>query len=497
MSHILALDLGTSAVKCLLMNDKGAVLQVYAERYPSHSTQPGWTEQDPESWLQAAVTAANHCMNQANCRDIEVISLSGHMSALVLVDQEGTPLFPCITLSDTRSSHQTARVRQQMEKKIFDLTGNPVIDAFLAPKLLWMKETHPELYDHAKHFLFPKDYLRYRLTGEFGTDRTDAGNTLFFNSIRNDWDWDIVDALGIRRSLLPRIFQPFEIAGKLTKVMANLLRLQEGIPIVAGAADMAASALGTGTLQSGDVALTIGTSATMLSIVPTIHPDGFNKVTFHPHALSNTMYALGSHFSGGLSLNWFSETFNKTIDYAFLHTLVKEAEHIPPGSNGVVFMPFLVGSGSPYFHAHMRGTFLGMSNSTDRGTLFRALLEGISFNLKETLTLLERMHQPPRHIRIGGGGTHLGIWPSMLANIFGYPIQQLKHSDASAIGAALLGGYGIGMFTDLQKASAQTAEIVQTIEPEPQLQADYQLMYAQYLNCYSTLEPLYQTYFTR
>ncbi|GFZ78731.1 xylulokinase [Paenibacillus marchantiophytorum] len=492
--HILAFDLGTSAVKCLLMNEKGSVLHVHAERYPSYSPSLGWMEQQPENWLNAAVLAANTCMNQANCRDISVISLSGHMSALVLVDHEGVPLLPCITLSDTRSRHQSERLRQQMQQQIFELTGNPVIDAFLAPKLLWVKETFPDLYDRAHLFLFPKDYLRYRLTGQFGTDITDAGNSLFFDPVHNNWDFHMADSLGIRRSLLPRIFRSFEIAGKLTKSMADQLQLQEGIPVAAGGADMATSALGTGTLNCGDVALTIGTSATLISAIPAIHPTGFNKVTFHPHVLPNTMYALGSHFSGGLSLNWFSEVFGQSISYSFLKSLGQAAEKVPPGSHGVLYLPFLVGSGSPRFQPHMRGTFLGISSSTDRATLFRAVLEGISFNLKETLSLLERMNQPPSTIRIGGGGINIGIWPSILASIFGYPVQVLKHSDASALGAALLGGYAIGIFNDLYLSSMQLAETSTIIKPDPQANQEYEHIYAKYLDFYSSLEPLYQKY---
>jgi xylulokinase len=493
MSHILALDLGTSAVKCLLMDSEGAVLQVHSEGYPSQFPQPGWMEQQPDDWVTAAVKAANQCMNLAGCRDISVISLSGHMSALVVVDENGDPLFPCITLSDSRSREQAQAMSRLAQEHIYVKTGNPVVDAFQAPKLLWLKEHHPGIYDRAHLFLFPKDYLRYRLTGKFGTDFTDAGNSLFFDPVQERWDDEIIGRLALRPSLMPRLFRPYEIAGTLTRSFAHLLGLTEGIPVAAGAADIAAAALGTGAVSPDEVVLTIGTNATMLSVVPDFHPEGIGKVTFHPHAHPGMMYALGSHFSGGHSLNWFSNLFQDKVDYAQLQAWGAAAAKVPIGSHGALYMPFLIGSGSPHYDPHMQGAFLGLNNSADRGTLFRAVLEGISYNLKETLVLLERMSRPADRIRLGGGGAKIKVWPQILANIFDKPVQMLKHADASAIGAAMIGGHAVGIFPDLKEISSRLAETADTIEPEPAAAKEYAKRYAFYQNCYSALEALYQT----
>jgi len=492
MSLILALDLGTSAVKCLLMDEDGTVLHVQGEPYPTRSASPGWSEQDPEDWVQAAIKAAGSCLQRAGDKDVAVISFSGHMSALILVDRSGRPLFPCITLSDSRSRNQTLALHSSTGEEVKKLTGNPILDAFLAPKLLWLKEERPELYDRAACLLFPKDYLRFRLTGICATDTTDAGNSLFYDPVKEAWDEGLAADMGFRPSLLPEILRPYQSAGTLTREMAALLGLREGIPVIAGAADMATSALGTGAAAPGDTVLTIGTSATMISVLPAISGHGFGQITFHPHVLPGAFYALGSHFAGGLSLNWLSELLHTTVSYEFLQELGTQSEAIEPGSGGVLFLPFLAGSGSPHFNPAMRGSFLGLSAASGRAAMFRAVLEGIAFNLKETLSLFGQMGSGQADsIRVGGGGSRIGVWPGILAHIFGKPVHLLGQADASAMGAAMLGGYAAGMFTDLREISARLTEPASILLPDPEAAEQYDKLYRRYLDFYSCLEPLY------
>ncbi|WP_080833413.1 xylulokinase [Cohnella massiliensis] len=482
MALILSLDLGTSSVKSLLMEEDGSVVCVVSQPYPTLSPRPGWSEQQPEEWIEAAVRAAAACMERSGRKDIGVISLSGHMSGLVLVDKSGEPLLPCIPLADSRSFEQSERLGKTHGARIRECTGNPAIDAFQAPKLLWVKERFPELYDRAARFLFPKDYLRYRLTGRFATDSTDAGNSLFFDAVKQAWDKPLAAEMGFRADLLPDVLGPAEIAGALAKPMAERLGLPEGIPVAAGAADMATGALGTGAIEPGDTALTIGTSATMLSVTGGFDDRGYGKVTFHPHALPGTMYALGSHFSGGLSLNWLASLFHDTLSYERLQELGASAAKVAPGSDGVLFLPFLAGGGSPRFDPHMRGSFAGLSVSTGRPGLFRAVLEGISYNLKETLALLEGMNPGAiGSIRVGGGGAKIGLWPGILANVFGKPVELLPQADASSMGAAMLGGVAVGMFPDLKAISRKLSQPAETVPPEPEAAAEYERHYAKYL----------------
>jgi xylulokinase len=496
MSLILALDLGTSSAKSLLMREDGKVLHVHSEPYPSYSPQPGWVEQQPTEWITAAIASAQVVLNDAAPGEVSVISVSGHMSGVVLIDADGNPLGPCITLSDIRSSSQTARIADLWGNEIRQLTGNPVINAFAAPKLLWLKEHRPEFFDAAAMLLFPKDYLRFCLTGRLATDATDAGNSLFFDPLRGEWDKSLAAAMGIQGSMLPDILQPGEIAGYLSAPLARLLSLPEGIPVAAGAADMATSALGTGAVAPGSTVLTVGTSATMLTVSTDIHNLGFGKVTYHPHALPGLFYSLGSHFAGGLSLNWLSGLLHTEVSYEKLQELGALAREVDAGSGGVQFLPFLAGSGSPHFNASMRGSFLGLSSYTGRAELFRAVLEGITYNLKETLGLMEQIGgKEIQRLRVGGGGSKIPLWPELMAHVFDKPVDLLSQADASAMGTAMLGGYAVGMFPDLRVISERLTLPTASHRPDLATSQQYAEQYRLYQRYYEALEPLYTQHF--
>lgn len=493
MSIILALDLGTSAVKCAVMNEQAQILQITAVTYPSATPAAGWIQQNPEDWIKAAVEAIESCLNRLGRPGIDIISLSGHMSGLVLVDEAGNPVHPCITLADSRSSQQVERIKEQAQNEIYQSTGNPVINAFLLPKLLWVKENCPTAYRRAQHVLFPKDYLRWKLTGKFATDRTDAGNSLFFDFRKGGWNEALLTELGLSSKLLPEILQPYQCAGWVTGAASRLFGLQAGIPVAAGAADMAALAVGYGLNEPGDVGVTIGTSATILTVVPEINPIGRDQLTFHPHATAGKTYALGSHFSGGMSLNWFAGLFSgdpSRADYALIQTLSQEAAAIPPGSEGLLYLPFLAGSGTPYFEAEARGSFLGLSTNTKRETMFHAVLEGIAYNLKESLLLFQKMGIGIRTIRAGGGGMNVGIWPAILSDVFGDPLSVVKIADASAIGAALIGGFGAGIFSDLDAPARQITAAQATVTPNEAAFPIYQRYFELYQKSYQNLKEI-------
>jgi xylulokinase len=495
MSVILALDLGTSAIKCMAMNERADVLHVSSVPYPSHTPNSGWLQQNPDDWIRVSVQAIKQCLAAIGQRDIEVISLTGHMSGLILTDDDGRPLYPCITLSDSRSYLQSEWLRQKAQEKIYASTGNPVIDAFLLPKLLWVKENLPSVYQQTKHLLFPKDYLRYHLTGKYATDITDAGNSLFYDFTKESWDEQLLAALEIRPDILPEILRPYGLAGAVNQKAARLFGLKEGIPVVTGAADMAAKAVGYGINEPGHVAATIGTSATILTLVPGINSIGRDKITFHPHVAPGNIYALGSHFSGGMSLNWFSGLISgdqSRADYSLIQSLSKEAENVLPGSGGTLYLPFLSGSGTPYFDAYARGSFLGLSTSTKRETMFHAVLEGISYNLKESLLLFEAMSGKIKTIRVGGGGMNIKLWPTILADVFGYPVDIIKISDASAIGAAIIGGFGVGIFADLNTPVQRIIENKRTVVPNAEAVAIYNKYFDIYQKSYQNLKSICQ-----
>ncbi len=495
MPVILALDLGTSALKCMAMNEKSAILSVVAIPYPSESPRPGWLQQNPNDWIAAAVQAIKQCQAAIGNEEIAAISLSGHMSGLVLIDEDGSPLYPCITLADSRSTKQSDWLQQMMAPIIYKITGNPAINAFLLPKLLWVKENLPDIYKKTKLILFPKDYLRFHLTGEWATDITDAGNTLLYDFNQQNWNLPLIHELQLNPAILPEVSNPYQIAGSVSPKGAALFGLKPGIPVVTGAADMAAKAIGYGIQEPGYIAATIGTSATILTVVPSISQAGQDKVTFHPHVIPGSIYALGSHFSGGLSLNWFSGIVSgnhSKADYSLIQSLSQDARNVSPGSNGLLYLPFLSGSGTPYFDSYARGTFLGLSTNTRRETIFRAILEGISYNLKESLLLFIKMGVDIKSIRIGGGGMNVELWPTVLANVFGYPVDIIKISDASAIGAAIIGGFGVGIFEDLISPVQQIIQNKRTINPNQEISRVYQKNFELYLASYQKLRDIFK-----
>ncbi len=493
MSLILALDLGTSAVKIMLMDSEAKIHHVSSHPYPSQIPRQGWIEQEPGIWFKTASTAVKSVLSEEDRKSIDIISLSGHMSGLVAVDRQGNPLFPCITLADTRCTAQCDEIASLAGSRIAEITGNAVINAFLLPKLLWFKQNHKGLYHQTRYILSPKDYLRFCLTGKFATDSTDAGNSLLFNISDRAYDKELIKELGFCPDIFPDLLEAYDITGPLTEAAARETGLRPGTPVACGAADMACQALGAGLSQEGVVSATVGTSATMLMSLKKPDQMGLNKVTFHPHVIPGLIYTLGSHFSGGLSLNWFSGVLkadqSKKVDYAFLDRLTEEAALAPIGSNGILFMPYLVGSGSPHFNPNLHGAFLGLSLVSDRGSMYRAIMEGITYNMKETLLLFESMQSGIKTIKIAGGGMKAFLWPQVLADIFEKDILHSENSDESTIGAAILGGYAAGMFKSLDLPQS-IQENSTFIKHDPLKSEKYGCFFKEYQRNYNAFEGL-------
>ncbi|MCL5676853.1 MAG: FGGY family carbohydrate kinase, partial [Firmicutes bacterium] len=358
MSLLLGIDLGTSAVKVLAVSSDGEILGIGSAGYVLQTPHPGWVEQDPAEWWQAVRSAVRQCLAALPAgRSVDAIGFSGHMSGLVLVDEAGRPVRPCIMLTDTRSEEQSARLRRSVGERVRAITGNFPLDAFVAPKLLWVKEREPEVHRRARTFLFPKDYIRFLLTGDLRTEPADAGNTLFLNPRTGAWDRDLCRGLGLDPELAPPVAQSAEVVGRVTAEAAAACGLPAGVPVVAGGGDMACSAVGIGAVEPGVVAVTIGTAAQVLACVPDLSDAVGGQLTFHPHAEPGTLFALGSIFSGGLATRWLARAFGEEERLnqdapAYFAELSDQAAAAPPGSGGVIFLPFLVGSGSPFWNPH-------------------------------------------------------------------------------------------------------------------------------------------------
>jgi len=443
---VLGLDLGTSAVKAMLLDEAAAVRGQARQGYPTRHPASSLTEQDPAEWLVAARAAVLACLEAAGPVRIGAIGLSGHMSAPVLVDGEGTALAPCHTLTDTRAETD---LPPALQAAIEARTGNRCAAYFTLPKLLWWQSHHPSLLARAERVLAPKDYLRAWLTGNLATDPTDAGNMLLLDPATRCWMPELARDVGIDPALLPPLSEPATFAGRLRAECAAELGLPAGLPVATGAADMAAALLGIG-LGPHEIAVTIGTSATVIAPVAAAERALVGRLTFHPGAASGALYALGSHFNGGASLDWLRGVLGGDMPF---QAAVEQAHALPPGAEGVLFVPYLLGAGSPDFDPAARGAFLRLAAPHGPAHLLRAVVEGVSADLCRSIDLLDPAGT--QGLVLGGGGMHLSLWPQLLADLARRPVTLAATSDASTFGAALLAGVALGWFGGTPEAAAR------------------------------------------
>ena len=486
----MGLDLGTSSLKALLINEQGKIDFVHSVPYPSIMAAPGWIEQDPNDYEKALQQVIAAVLKKVSRESIKAIGFSGHMSAAVLTDKEGKPVTECIILSDIRSVKESEEIAQKGGENIFKNTGNPVITAFCAPKLLWLKRNKPEEFNRTAYYLSPKDYLRFLLCGRLSAEYTDAFNSLLLNQ-NKEWDRDLIETLELPQTIFPEILNPWEKAGEVTEEAARQYGLEAGTPLIAGGADMACGALGTGLFKPGDTALTIGTNATFLCAVPGPAETGRGQITYHPHAVPDCYYALGSHFNGGQLLNWLSTLFSpkEEIDYSLLDDLAAKAASVPPGSGGLVCLPFIVGSGSPYFRAADSAAFIGLAQTTKRSHLFKSALEGVAFNLFQTLNIFEEIIGANiRDIRLGGGGIKIEGWDRIITDVFGKNTRIINCPDASAVGAAILAAYGAGYCKDMSQAAMQCIEDKKNLSPDSDTNRVYGSLFRLWIDAHDTLE---------
>jgi xylulokinase len=434
---VLGLDLGTSAVKAMLLDEAATVRGHAREAYPTHHPAPALTEQDPADWLAATSAAVRACLGAAGPVQVAAIGLSGHMSAPVLTAGDGAALARCHTLTDTRAETNLAA---DLQTAIEARTGNRCAAYFTLPKLLWWQRHHPDLLARTAAVLAPKDFLRGWLTGSHATDPTDAGNMLLFEPVERRWIPDLARTAGLDPAVLPPLVEPTAIAGHLRPGRAAALGLPAGLPVAAGAADMAAALLGIG-LRPDEIAVTIGTSATVIAPVTEIIPALLGRLTFHPGAETGSLFALGSHFNGGASLDWLRGILGGA---PALDAAAELARALPPGADGVLFVPYLLGAGSPDFDPVARGGFLGLAASHGPAHLLRAMLEGVGADLCRSIDLLDPSGLRP--LLLGGGGARVGPWPQLLADLAQRPVALAAAPDASTLGAALIAGVALGWF---------------------------------------------------
>ena len=494
---MLSLDFGSSQLKAMVMDENLSIEAAVSAKYPTYVSEEGHIEQCVKDWESALEEVLRQIALTQDLVRIDAISLSGHMSGLVCVDEEGTALHNCIMLSDSRSREECSIIASIAGEQIRQMTGNPIIDAFLLPKLLWIKRNQKSTYGRIYKFLFPKDYIRGILTDEFATEYTDAANALCMDPKNYQWNYQIIRLLDLKTEIFPDIHCPWECVGQITHGAAARFGFSKKTRVYYGAADMASGAVGNALFSEGDSTVMFGTSATFLSMVSGFPEKLFGKLTFHPHVVTQAYYALGSHFNGGLAVNWFSKSHSpdSTIDYDYIQKLGRDAEHVPLGSRGLITLPFLAGSGSPYFDSRDRQIIFGISTGTEARELFRSQLEGIACNLRQTIELFDhKKEQNSKRLLLTGGGCKIPVLPQIFADIFNVNVVTAENENASAVGSAIIGLFGEGVISDMKEAAAKMMNYKKEFTPDKNNVKDGEILYKKYLHCYQAWNYLKEDY---
>jgi len=455
---LVGLDVGTTGVKAVAVSPDGGVLASASEEYALSTPQPGWAEQDPEDWWRAA----RSCLEQLPKGPV---GLSGQMHGLVVLDADDRVLRPAILWNDQRTAAECAEIETRVGlERLIELTGNRALTGFTAPKLLWLRRHEADTYARIRHVLLPKDYVRLRLTGERAIDVADASGTLLFDVAGRRWSNEVCDALDVPLEWLPPVHESTEIAG---------------------AGDQAAAALGVGIVRPGPVSVVLGTSGVVFAALPSYAPDPEARVHVFCHAVPGTWHAMGVMLSAAGSLAWLRRAVG--ADYVVLD---EEAARWPPGTEGLLFAPYLAGERTPHADPDARGAFTGLSLRHDRGALARATLEGVAYGLRDSLELLRNLGVAPEVGRASGGGARSDLWLRIVASVLGLPLERTESEEGSAFGAALLAGVRAGVFQDAADAVARCVRVRERIEPDPDWSAAYERGYERYRLLYPTLKPL-------
>jgi len=499
MNYVIGLDVGTSGAKALLTDAAGIVKASATEEYSTQMPQHLWAEQDPEDWWLASAGVLRKVLQTSGVSgtDVAGIGLTGQMVGLVALDADGVPVRPCIMWNDQRSGPQCQAITDRIGlERLITWTANPVLPGFVAPKLLWVREHEPDLYKRIAHVLLPKDYIRYRLTGMFATEVSDASGTCLFDVAHRQWSQEMFDALDVPADWLPPCGESPEITGHVTTQAAKATGLRTGTPVVGGAGDQPAQAIGCGIVEPGLISVTTGTSGVVLAATeaPSVHPQGLLHAFCH--ALPDAWYLMGVMLAAGGSFRWCRNTLGPTKNISALDAcdpyelLTAEAAQVPVGSEGLIFLPYLTGERTPHVDPFARGAWIGLTARHDRRHLVRSVMEGVTFGLRDSLALIRELGVPVRQIRASGGGARSPLWRQIQADIFGTEIVTVNELEGAAYGAAILAAVGTGMFDSVATACRQLVRVESCIEPIASNVARYQELYDVYRGLYHTLKPV-------
>lgn len=484
----IGIDLGTSAVKLLLMDEKGKIHKVVSKEYPLFFPNPGWSEQHPEDWFAKTLEGIKEVTGDCDRSQVAGIGFGGQMHGLVALDSDDQVIRPAILWNDGRSTEETDYLNTVIGKeKLSEYTANIAFAGFTAPKILWMKNKEPEHFARIAKIMLPKDYLAYRLSGVHCTDYSDASGMLLLDVKNKCWSKEMLEICGITEEQLPKLFESYEVVGKIKPEIAKELGISENVKIVAGAGDNAAAAVGTGTVGDGRCNISLGTSGTIFISSKNFGVDQYNALHSFDHADGN-YHLMGCMLSAASGNKWWMEEILKTKDYSR-----EQEEIVKLGENQVFYLPYLMGERSPHNDPLARATFIGMTMDTTRKEMTQAVLEGVTFGLRDSLEVAKSLGIPVERTKICGGGAKSPLWKKIVANIMNLKVDVVESEEGPGYGGAILAAVGCGEFASVEEAADKLVKVIDTVEPDSELVEKYEERYQKFKQIYPTVKGLFRT----
>ncbi len=496
MSFLLGIDIGTSGTKVIAIDEKGHLAATASREYELSTPKPLWAEQNPRDWWTATAQCCQEIVAKIGADDIIGVGLSGQMHGMVALDANGEVLRPAILWCDGRTQTQCDYITQTVGKDVLvKETCNPVLTGFTAPKIIWMRDNEPELYERAQMFLLPKDYVRFMLSGEFATEVSDASGTSLLNVPNRQWSDRVLDALQISKDKLPRVYESHEVSSTISQVGSAATGLRVGTKIVGGGGDQAAGAVGNGIVQSGVISVATGTSGVVFAFADSPSVDPQLRVHTFCHAVPNKWHVMGVMLSAGGSLRWYRDTFCKPeqrvgelMKVDPYELIAREAATIAPGSEGLIFLPYLSGERTPHPDPQARGAWIGLTLRHTKAHMARAVMEGVAFGLKDSLEILRDLGVSIGNVRANGGGARSEVWRQIMADVFDFPLSTIGVDEGPALGAALLAGVGAGVYSSIEEACSAVVKVAGTTPVIKENAETYARSYEVYRNLYPALK---------
>jgi len=497
MAIVIGLDVGTSGTKAIAMDARGTLLASALVEYPLHSPRPNWAEQDPADWRQAAIDALKQIAAKIDTSSLRGIGLTGQMHGSVFLDANDNVLRPALLWCDQRTAKQCEEITAKVgAARLIEMTCNPALTGFTAPKILWLRENEPETYEKVRKVLLPKDYIRLILTGEYATDVADASGTLLFDVRNRCWHRELLSMLEIDASWMPRSFEGPEVTGVLSRAAAEATGLPAGTPVVAGGGDQAANGVGCGIVHRGVVSASLGTSGVVFAHAEDISIDPEGRVHTFCHSVPGAWHIMGVMLSAGGALRWFRDALcaeekamaaaNGRDAYEYI---TNAAAEVAPGADGLLFLPYLTGERTPHKDPDAKGAFIGLSLLHGKPHMARAVLEGVAFGMRSSFDLIRGMHVPVQEVRCSGGGARSALWRQILADTGQAPMAVINVDEGPAYGAAILAAVGTQVYSNVSQACGEIIHDISRTNPDPENVAVYDRWYREYAAAYTALAP--------